>query len=81
VTLRLAGATSSGDVPHAFGRLADGELRLVGRRIAPLPLPGALSGVLELALQFSNGTVLVARAGSLELILADGARFAPDLSC
>jgi hypothetical protein len=81
VTLSLAGATSSGDTPHAFGRLAEGELRLDGRRITPLPLPGVLSGALELALRFSNGSVLEARAGSLALAAADGARFAPDLSC
>jgi hypothetical protein len=81
VTLRLAGATSTGDAPHAFGLLADGELQLGGRRIAPLPLPGALSGALELALHFSNGSVLEARAASLELTVADGAGFAPDLSC
>jgi hypothetical protein len=82
VTLRLASATSTGDAPHAFGRLADGELRLDGRRIAPLRLPGELSGALELALRFSNGSVLELRAEALELELsvAEGARFAPDLS-
>jgi hypothetical protein len=81
VTLRLASARSTGDAPHAFGRLADGELRLDGRRIAPLRLPGVLSGALELALRFSNGSVLDVRAESMELTVAEGARFAPDLSC
>ena len=81
VLLTLSDATLAGDAAHAFGKIAEGGVRLNGGLVARLELPATLAGELELALRFANGTHLTARGRALSLSVADHARFAPDLSC
>ena len=81
VVLTLARATLDGDVAHAVGQVVDASVRQDGRSALPLALPGTLAGDLELTLSLANGTLLVARARSLALTVADDARFSEDLSC
>ena len=81
VELTLSDATLAGDAPHAFGKLSEGRLRHDGRDIARPTVPGTLAGRIELTLRFANGTQVIAHGRSLALVVADGARFAPDLSC
>jgi len=80
VVLTLSSVTRTGDIGHAFGKVVDGRLRGGGER-ASLPLPGTLSGPLELGLRFANGTLLAVHASTAELSAAPGAGFAEDLSC
>ena len=81
VTLSLSDATLDGDAAHAFGKLTEGRLRLDGRPVTRPALPGSLAGELELALRFANGSALSLRGRGLELAVADGTGFVPDLSC
>jgi hypothetical protein len=81
VLLTLSDATLAGDAAHAFGKIADGGVRLDGRLVARLELPATLAGELELALRFANGTHLAARGRALSLSVADDTRFAEDLAC
>ncbi len=81
VTLSLADATLAGDQAHAFGRLAEGRLRLDGRDIPRPSLPDTLAGDLALSLRFANGTQLTATARALTLAADDATRFKEDLSC
>lgn len=50
-----------------IGRLADGELRIDGRRIADCRVPAALDGRIELRLNFANGASLAAAGRHLRL--------------
>ena len=81
VRLTLASATLAGDVAHAFGKVAEGALRLDGRLVARPALPATLAGDIELTLRFANGATLAARGRSLDASVGDAARFADDLSC
>ena len=80
VQVEIDGAALQGDATHAFGKIAEGSLRLDGRA-ARLSVPGALSGGIELALRLANGTQFVVQGRALTASAAEGARFAPDLSC
>lgn len=80
VQVELTDASLHGNASHAFGRIAQGAVRLDGGATR-LRVPGALSGELELALALANGTQLVVRGRALAASVAEGARFAPDLSC
>ena len=81
VTLALSDATLAGDTVLAFGKLIEGRLRRDGCDIGRPAVPVTLAGRIELALRFANGTQLTAHGRSLALSVADGARFAEDLSC
>lgn len=81
VRLTLAAATLAGDAAHAFGKVAEGALRLDGRLVARPALPDALAGEIELTLRFANGATLAARGRSLVSSIDAAARFADDLSC
>ncbi len=81
VALVLADARCTGDVATAFGRLAHGRLVAAGADTGPPAIPGTVSGDVDLALRFANGSTLSARGSGLRLLLADGARFSEDLSC
>ena len=81
VVLTLSDATLQGDAAHAFGRITEGQLRLDGQAVARPTLPGTLTGDTALDLRCANGTALALRGRTLDLAIADDARFAPDLSC
>ena len=81
VTLVLSDATLLGDTTPAFGKLVEGHLRHDGHDIGRPAVPVTLAGRIELALRFANGTQLTTHGRSLALNVADGARFAEDLSC
>jgi hypothetical protein len=81
LALVLDEARVAGDPAAAFGRLAEGHVRLDGRDIGRPVLPQTITGDVELALRFANGATLAARGTRLHLRLADDARFTEDLSC
>jgi hypothetical protein len=81
VQLEFSGATLHGDTTHAFGKIAEGRLRHGDRGVAPLAVPVALAGDLELALRLANGTQFVVRGRALVASVDHGARFTSDLSC
>jgi hypothetical protein len=80
VSVTLAHATLDGDAATAFGRIAEGRLRVDGRD-RPAGIPQAVAGTIELQLRLANGTSLGLRGGELTIAAADDARFSPDLSC
>jgi hypothetical protein len=79
--LDLRGVSSGIDPGGAFGRIAEGRLRVDGRELIRAGLPQALAGDVELALRLANGTALLLRGRTLDLSAARDARFVPDLSC
>jgi hypothetical protein len=81
VQLESSGATLYGDTTNAFGKITEGHLRQGDRGVARLAVPGTLTGDLELSLHLANGTRFALRGHALVSTVADGARFAPDLSC
>ena len=81
VQLQFSAAALHGDATYAFGRIAQGHLSQDGRGVAPLAVPGALAGDLELALRLANGTQFVLRGRALAATVPEDARFTPDLSC
>jgi len=80
VQVEMSGASLHGDTAQAFGRVAEGALRCDGTAVR-LSVPGHLSGDIDLALRLAHGTQLVVRGSALVASVAEGARFAPDLSC
>jgi hypothetical protein len=81
VQLEFTGASLRGHTTNAFGKIAEGDLRRDDRAVARLAVPDTLAGDVELALRLANGTRFAVRGRALATTLADGARFAPDLSC
>ncbi len=69
----------SGGAP-VYSRLRENFFANASGRIRPT-VPGTLPGRIELTLRFANGTQVIVHGRSLALVVADGARFAPDLSC
>ncbi len=80
LVLVLDDATSTHD-GAAFGRLAEGQVRVDGHVVTTLSPPATPDGDVELALRFAGGGSLAARGRRLRLLLAADARFNEDLSC
>jgi len=86
VTLEMSAAGLQGDTTHAFGRIAEAGLQHDQRLLRRMDVPGTLTAarpgeVVTLALRLSNGTQFVVDGHRLDAVLADDARFTPDLSC
>jgi hypothetical protein len=81
VTLALPGARCAGDPAAAFGRLAEGRLRVDGLESRTLAVPARVAGAVALSLHFANGAALDIAADGLACdVAADGA-FKEDFSC
>ena len=81
VVATLSRASWTGDLAHAFGRLAAGSVTVDGTRVPSPALQCTLTGAIVLGPRFANGTVLQARGQALALAHADDATLADDLSC
>ncbi|HEY8972594.1 MAG TPA: hypothetical protein VIN75_00145 [Burkholderiaceae bacterium] len=86
VALEMSAASMQGDAAHLFGRIAEAGLTHDSRLLRRMDLPGTLTAaregeVVSLALRLANGTPFIVTGHRLEALLADDARFAPDLSC
>lgn len=70
--------------PGCFGRIVHGRVRVDGRWLAALPLPGAWAGALEpieLELRFGHGSELTLRAGGLSCDFEGVPNFRESLAC
>lgn len=65
--LVLGSAVWSGPLDECFGRVSDGQLRMYGVPVRPLPVPCAMAGAMALELTFSHGTQLCAQASAVTL--------------
>jgi hypothetical protein len=81
VALTLSQAEITGDLGHAFGKVAQGWVRHDGQSVGTLALPVALSGELALLLRFANGAQVSASGRALAVSAGPDAVFFEDLSC
>ncbi len=79
--LVLGGATWTGPLNECFGHVSDGQLRIDGVPVRPLPVPCALAGAMALELTFSHGTRLCAQATSMTLRFVGEPRFHEAHAC
>lgn len=75
------GASWSGELNAAFGRLREAHVWLGGARTARLSLPGPWVGPLRAELLFGNGTLLTVQAAAMHCRNAGQARFQVSLAC
>lgn len=81
VTLALPGGRCAGEPSVAFGRLAEGRLRVDGVERRTLAVPAHLVGAVALALRFADGATLDVQADGIACDVAAGGAFKEDFSC
>lgn len=81
LVLVFRNARCLGELAHALGRAAAGELRAGGQTLRTLPLPLEVAGPLHCHLTLANGTVLEITAASLVCRLDGNESFVESYAC
>ncbi|MEK9952065.1 MAG: hypothetical protein VW687_07895 [Curvibacter sp.] len=81
LVLMFRNARCSGELAHALGRVAAGELRVGGQTLRVLRLPFEVAGPLRCHLALANGTVLEIAADSVGGPLDGNETFVESYAC